>query len=335
MRRSLLAAALVLSTTPILPAFSATNYSAPAASDASAATASSQARVLVIPFLTLNLPSDKQWIGKAVQETLIADLGRATGYSPIAFPGQIIVEDNATAVRLARELDGGAAAYAVRGSAQFVNNEVRLTAQLIDARTGDTLATSIVTGKFDDLLKLEDDLAGQLSAGPASSVPVYTSQGSGYVPRSNTVPAYSNMNQPLNYDYQDYGTPAYYYSPVYTPAYYDDSYYPSYSYGSPFVPSVFFFDVNFRNRFHDRFFNDRFHHNFFDHRGFHDGFHRFDNHFGGSFGRSFHGGSFGSGHFGGSFGGGGHFGGGSFHGGGHMSTVGTGGGFGGGHGGHH
>ncbi len=116
-------------------------------------------RVLVIPFSTIHVPEAQQWIAKGAMENIVADLGRSKTYSPIAFKGQLIVEDNATAARLART---ASVPLAVRGAAQMVDGNVRLTAQLVDAKSGDTVATGSVTGAVDDLLMLEDELSAQL-----------------------------------------------------------------------------------------------------------------------------------------------------------------------------
>ena len=66
---------------------------------------------------------------------------------------------------------------AVRG-AQMVGGNVRLTAQVIDAKSGDTLSTASVTGPVNDLLKLEDDLSWPnccgVPAAPGSGTPAYS-----------------------------------------------------------------------------------------------------------------------------------------------------------------
>ena len=121
-------------------------------------------RVLVVPFNMLNVPAAQQWIGNAVQENLVADLGRSGQFAPLAFRGQVIVEDNATAARLARQAH---APLAIRGAAQVIGDNARLTAQLIDAKSGDTLRTALVTGSAGNLLHMEDELAGQLRGTPA------------------------------------------------------------------------------------------------------------------------------------------------------------------------
>lgn len=174
-------------------------------------------RVLILPFNSLNVPAPQQWIAQAVQENLVADLGRTPGIIPIASGSQVIIEDNATAARLARNAN---APYAVRGAAQLVGDDVRLTAQLIDSRTGDTLRTALVTGKAADLLKLEDQLASQIrGTDTAASTPTPAA-----APPTIIVPSAPNVivvSQP---------------QPAYYPVYYPDNYYASYPYTSYSYP---------------------------------------------------------------------------------------------------
>src|SRR5205085_262834 len=94
----------------------ATVQAASAAPAPAPAQAPAPTRVLVIPFAALNVPDTQQYLAKAPVETIVADLGRggpSAGVTPILFHGQVIVEDNATAARLAREAN---AAFAIRGS---------------------------------------------------------------------------------------------------------------------------------------------------------------------------------------------------------------------------
>ncbi len=210
-------------------------------------------RVLVIPFSTLNVADSQQWIGRAVQESIIADFGHAGGYAPVAFQGQIIVEDNATAVSLAHKAD---ADFVIRGAAQMVDKTLRITAQMIDARTSDTVTTASVTGGSSDLLKLEDDLsiqlrthiaAAQQAAQQAAQAQAATQPSGGitYTPAQTYQPAPSYTP---GYSY----APTYTYVPTYVPTYYDYGYptystYPYYVYGGP----TFFFSGRFGGGFHD------------------------------------------------------------------------------------
>jgi len=139
-------------------------------------------RVLIVPFDVMNVPEAQQWIGRGVQENLVADMGRNGGMDPILFQGQVIVEDNATAARLARNAN---APLVIRGAAQMAGGDVRLTAQLIDSKSGDTVRTALVTGPTGDLLKLEDELARQLRSAavpPAPTAPAASAPATPAVP---------------------------------------------------------------------------------------------------------------------------------------------------------
>ncbi len=126
--------------------------------------AAQPARLLVIPLTDYNVPDSQQWIAKAVEQDMEAALGASHAFAPTPFQGQTIVEDNATAAKLARDAN---AAYAVRGAAQMINGTLRITAQLIDAQSGETVNSAQVTGSVNDLLSMEDHIAGQLLGNPA------------------------------------------------------------------------------------------------------------------------------------------------------------------------
>ena len=186
-------------------------------------------RVLVMPFTVLNVPDSDQWVGKGVQENIIAEFGRTGTYNPVAFNGQVIVEDNATAARLGR---GAQAALAVRGAAQMVGDRLRLTAQLIDSKNGDTIRTASVTGSVSGLLRMEDELAAQLrgvsTTAPDPAVPATIPVS----PVATPTPAPSSappqiiiiQQQPTSpypaYDYLGYPNNSYGYSYPFFPVYF-------------------------------------------------------------------------------------------------------------------
>ena len=160
-------------------------------------------RVLIIPFNTLNVPEAYQWIGKGVQENLVADLGRSGNVVPVAFQGSVIVEDNATAARLARKAQ---ATLAIRGAAQVVGNDARLTAQMLDAKTGEILRTASVTGPVSGLLKLEDELTAQLRGpAPPTAAPVVASSAAPSVPSApQQVVVVAQPAPPIYYPFPPY-----------------------------------------------------------------------------------------------------------------------------------
>ncbi len=226
---------------------------------AGAVRADNAERVLVVPFSVLNVPDSQQWIGKGVQENVVAEFGRSGTFSPIAFQGQVIVEDNATAARLARAAQSP---LAVRGAAQAVGENIRITAQLIDSQSGDTVRTASVTGSAHDLLKMEDELSAQLlgqttapAGAPAATAPISTAPAS----TAPAAPAVAPAPQiiviaPQQAPYSNYG-----YSPY--PDYANYYPYSSYGYGyglwyGTLFPYVFTINVN-----HDH------DHNHVDHHG--------------------------------------------------------------------
>ncbi|MGN6368980.1 MAG: hypothetical protein ACTHN5_12030 [Phycisphaerae bacterium] len=201
-------------------------------------------KVLVIPFATLNVPEGDEWIGRGVAESVVADFGHARAFSPVAFKGQLLVEDNATAISLAHKAN---ADYVIRGAAQRVDQTLRLTAEFIDARNGDTLAAATVTGNGKDLLKLEDDLSTQLRTSAMPIVAAVEQHQMNYIPGNYLPPPQAADNSSGSYypgyDNQPVYTPTYTptYVPSYQPTYYDSSYayngYPSYNY--PYYPSAY------------------------------------------------------------------------------------------------
>lgn len=240
----------VVPSAPIVPAAPAAP-AAPLAAVSPAPQAGAQGaaqRVLVIPFAAYNLPDNEQWIPKAVQEDLIAGLGATRSLSPLAFQGQVIVEDNATAARLAKN---ASAAYAVRGAAQVVNGTVRITAQLIDANTGETVNTATVTGPVNDLLTMEDGLANQLLGLPEAAVaaPQTVGQLATAPATASAAPQIIVIAPPAQASY-----PAYYPSPYaslasdyipydYAPLGFVDYGYPGYCYGG-FYPGFIVETIN-------------------------------------------------------------------------------------------
>ncbi|HVT79274.1 MAG TPA: hypothetical protein VHM90_01345 [Phycisphaerae bacterium] len=221
---------------------------------ATGAARADNARVLVVPFSVLNVPESQQWIGRGVQENVVADFGRSGDFTPIAFQGQVLVEDNATAARLARNAQSP---YAVRGAAQQVGGEIRITAQLIDAKTGDTLRTASVTGPSDNLLKMEDQLAAQLR-GVATDPPATAGTATAAAPAAPMTPIIIQPSQPQVIVVQPQLNPGVSYS-GYSYPYASNGYYPyapayaGYPY-SPFYPGLSSFSfIQFipPNRGHD------------------------------------------------------------------------------------
>ncbi len=116
-------------------------------------------RVLIAPFSMADLPESQRWMPKSIQDNLVSSFSRTLGYAAVPYKGAALVDDNATAQRLAKS---ASANFAVRGSAVLENDSIHLTAQLVDAKTGEALSSADVSGPAVNLLKLEDQLSAQL-----------------------------------------------------------------------------------------------------------------------------------------------------------------------------
>lgn len=184
-------------------------------------------RVLVFPFSTIHVTSQNDWMTKSVQENLLTTLGRSETIAPTPYASKVVVEDNQTASRIARQTNYP---FAIRGTIQIVDTQVRLTAQLIDSRNGNSVRTAISTGLATDLLKLEDDLSAQLlgeaARGPAGVADATSaaSTASGQPPIQifiQNTPSAPSVGEPASYPYSyaaypNYGSPYY---PGYYPGY--------------------------------------------------------------------------------------------------------------------
>jgi TolB-like protein len=197
-------------------------------------------RIIVVPFALLNTQPDQAWMSKAIQDNTVAELGRSPYLNPIAHAGALPNSDAATAARIARAND---APYAVYGSAQVIDQTVRITAQLVSSRTGDTLGTATSTGPLTDLLRLEDDIVTQLrpiaAALPASTATAIAQPAPQPQAPSAPAPAYDPHPEPyLSLDVQTvHTTPPVYPSYPYYSGYsypYSYGYYPYASYGYPY-----------------------------------------------------------------------------------------------------
>lgn len=116
-------------------------------------------QVLLLPFSPVN--QAEAWIGQAVQQNLLNELGRTTLISPFTPPSppEPAVADIAAAQKAARNTD---ASYVVFGSYHVAEVGVRFTGQVLEVNTGRLVGSARATGPMRDLFALEDELAAQV-----------------------------------------------------------------------------------------------------------------------------------------------------------------------------
>ena len=152
-------------------------------SDTPPSVPASKQRVLVLPFIMLNGKADQAWMSKGIQDNTVAELGRSPYLMPVAYSGT--AQPNADPAIAARLGKGAGMPFALYGSAQLVGENVRITAQLVNSNTGESIATAASTGPASDLLKLEDEIVTQLRQ-PATGAPAVAAAGTVGAPKTAT-----------------------------------------------------------------------------------------------------------------------------------------------------
>lgn len=238
------------------------------------ASASSTPTVLVLPVAP---PSGQQWVGRSIQQDMLADLTQMTRAKIIA-PAAPSPTDSVDALRAGRE---ERADYVVWAQAQGSGDQLRVIGEVLDVRDGKALSPINATAPMDELFPLEDALAVQVARALPRSLVVN-------VPSPQAQPSGSPASAPSNVAaappgplYESVATPSpeYYSSPAYASPYpyvysYPD-YYPGYWGWGWWGPGV----IIVPHHWHDHDFDD-FHHGwdnrpFFSphvHPGFHGGF---------------------------------------------------------------
>jgi TolB-like protein len=115
-------------------------------------------KILVLPFTGTNPNPTQTWVGKAIQENLVAEMSKMKALEPIAPKEMMAAEDAVEALK-----DGAdqRAHFVVFGSYQIVGDNLRITGQIYDVTKGSVVSSVKSTGMFKDLFELEDSLADQ------------------------------------------------------------------------------------------------------------------------------------------------------------------------------
>ena len=162
-RRSVLAAlaiALLLAAGAAAWHFVGANRSAPVASTPSAEAA--HLSIVVLPFTNLSGDASQDYFADGVTENLTTDLSRLSGSFVIArntaftFKGK-----NVDAKEIGKELG---VRYVLEGSVQRDQNQVRVSAQLIDAESGGHLWAERFDRPLSNLFSMQDDIVASLAS---------------------------------------------------------------------------------------------------------------------------------------------------------------------------
>ena len=121
---------------------------------------SDQKSIAVLPFASLSSDPEKDYFGDGIAEELIHLLARVPGLKVPARTSSFAYKGRNVDVRqIARELGVG---MLLEGSVRSAGDNIRVTAQLVDAESGYHLWSQTFDRQFADVFRLQDELAGAI-----------------------------------------------------------------------------------------------------------------------------------------------------------------------------
>ena len=129
---------------------------------------SSRPSVVVLPFDNLSGEADQAYFADAVVEEITATLSRIRDFFVIARNSAFSFKGRSLDVRqVGRELG---VRYAVEGSVRRVGERVRITAQLVEADSGNHIWSTRIDGAVSDLFDLQDRIAAEVASALQPSI---------------------------------------------------------------------------------------------------------------------------------------------------------------------
>jgi adenylate cyclase len=116
--------------------------------------------IAVLPFTNMSNDTEQEYFVDGLTEDLITDISKVSGLFVIARNSVFTYKGKAVKVRQVAEELG--VRYVVEGSVRRVGNQVRITAQLIDATTGGHLWAERYDGSLQDIFALQDQVTRKI-----------------------------------------------------------------------------------------------------------------------------------------------------------------------------
>src|SRR5262249_7984684 len=124
--------------------------------------ASERPSIAVLPFVNMSGDPEQEYFADGISEDIITGLSKLRWFFVIARNSSFIYKGAAVDVkRAARELG---VRYVLEGSVRKGGNRVRITAQLIDAATGNHVWADRYDGDLSDIFALQDEITHKVVA---------------------------------------------------------------------------------------------------------------------------------------------------------------------------
>ena len=134
----------------------------PAAAAVAPKTAIDKLSIAVLPFTNMSGDAEQQYFSDGITEDIITELSRFRQISVIARHSSFQFRDSGGDVRrVGRELGVG---YVLEGSVRRTGARIRITAQLIDAETGNHLWAERYDRALDDIFTVQDEVVRTIVA---------------------------------------------------------------------------------------------------------------------------------------------------------------------------
>ncbi|TAL26042.1 MAG: tetratricopeptide repeat protein, partial [Nitrospirae bacterium] len=128
-------------------------------------------RIAVLPFRNLMQKEDLNWLSEGIASTITAKLGSIKGLALVERTQlqltikelglqQSGIVDDSTAVKAGKSMG---AQIVVIGEFQVVGDQVRISARFVEVQTAKVVSTTVVTGSFQNIFTLQDDVSFSLA----------------------------------------------------------------------------------------------------------------------------------------------------------------------------
>ena len=124
--------------------------------------------VAVTPFANVSQDAADAWMGYGIAESVAVDLAARGGFEVVSgdrvqdvlkagYDG--LVRDEFQALAIGRELD---TQWVITGGYQRLGGQLRITARLLETRTGEAVRAVKIDGPFEEIFELQDRIAREL-----------------------------------------------------------------------------------------------------------------------------------------------------------------------------
>ena len=117
--------------------------------------------IAVLPFTNMSGDPEQEYFSDGITEDIITALSRISGLSVTARNSTMVYKDKAVDVKEVGQEQG--VRYVLEGSVRKGGNRIRVTAQLIDATTGNHLWAERYDRELDDVFAVQDDITHQIT----------------------------------------------------------------------------------------------------------------------------------------------------------------------------